>query len=400
MAFIKNFAHDRILAPVRQLLLALLLASPAAARESSLTPEMDRLVMAGVDAIYRMDFDAADAAAKQAMTLNPDYPHAYLGAAATDFIRYIYGPAQADDRLVRSFESKTETAIVVAEKWMKTHPDDADVLLVLGSGYGIRARLALERHQYLKGWTNGSRSMKYIRASIKADPQEYDSYLGLGMFDYYVDTIPRFAGWLAKIMLGGNRARGLQELAVTSEKGHFARTAAQLIQVEIFTQDAFGARNTPEAVRLMKGIRAKYPDSSMLHSAATVALYENANYDEGLREAREYLKRVKSGHYPAANNGMARALIGTMLWANGEKEAGLAEFREGFVPSGAVSRWEVWNRVRAGQILDALGRRDEALAAYKSAYAENDAWGFRTVIKPCLSKPCVGPQYPGLFSPN
>jgi len=387
-------------APVRQLLLALLLASPAAARESTLTPEMDRLVMAGVDAIYRMDFDAADAAARQAMALNPAYPHAYLGAAATDFIRYIYGPAQKDDALVKSFEKKTEVAISVAEAWLKTHPDDPEALLVLGSGYGIRARLALERHQYLKGWTNGSRSMKYIRASIKSDPKAYDSYLGLGMFDYYVDTIPRFAGWLAKIMLGGNRARGMKELAVTSENGHFARVAAQLILVEIFTQDEFGARNTAEAVRLMRGIRAKYPDSSMLHSAEIVALYENKDTEEALREAREYLKRVKTGRYPAANNGMARALTGTTLWAKGDREAALAEFREGFVPAGAVSRWEVWNRVRAGQLLDALGRRDEALAAYKSAYAEADAWGFRAVIKPCLSKPCVGPRYPGLFSPN
>ena len=386
--------------PVRQFLLLILLAAPAAARESTLTPEMDRLVMAGVDAIYRMDFDAADAAAKEAMALNPAYPHAYLGSAATDFIRYLYGPPQPDDRLVKAFEAKTDTAIAVAETWLKTHPDDADVLLVLGSGYGIRARLAMERHQFLKAWTSGSRSMKYIRASIKADPKEYDSYLGLGMFDYYVDTIPRFAGWLAKIMLGGSRERGLKELAVTSEHGHFARTAAQLIQVEIFTQDAFGARDTAEAVRLMRGIRAKYPDSSMLHSAEIVALYENGNADEGLREAREYLKRVQAGRYAAGNVTMARALTGTLLWAKGDKEAALAEFREGGAPEKSLTRWGVWNRVRAGQILDALGRRDEALASYKSAYAEPDKWEFRKAIKPCLSKPCVGPQYPGLFSPN
>jgi tetratricopeptide (TPR) repeat protein len=385
---------------VRQLLILLALAAPAAARQSTLTPEMDKLVMEGVDSIYRMDFDAADEAAKKAMALNPDYPHAYLGAAATDFIRYIYGPAQSDDHLADSFEKKVAVAIDVSERWLKTHPNDPDALLVLGSGYGISARLAMEHHQYLNGFRYGSRSMKYIRASIAADPEEYDSYLGLGMFDYYVDTIPRFAGWLAKIMLGGDRARGLKELRVAAEKGHFAQTAAQLILVEIDTQDEFGARDPADAVRLMAGIVKKYPYSSMLHSAYVVALYENKDYAEGLRQANEYMECVKSGRYPAVNMSMARALTGTLLWASGgDKEAALAEFRAGTEDS-PLNRWSVWNRVRAGELLDALGRRQEAVAEYKSAYAEPDKWALKSIAKSCLAKACVGPAYPGLFSPN
>ena len=384
---------------MRQLLVLLFLAAPALARPSSLTPEMDKLVMEGIDSIYRMDFDAADAAAKKATALDPDYPHAYLGAAATGFIRYIYGPERSDDALVKSFEAKTDVAIAVAEKWLKTHPGDADALLVLGSGYGIRARLGLERHQWLRAWTSGSRSMKYIRASIKANPEQYDAYLGVGMFDYYADTIPRFAGWLAKIMLGGNRQRGLKEIRLVAEKGHFAQTAAQLILVEIETQDAYGARDTADAVRLMNGIRRKYPNSSMLHSAQVVALYENKDYADGLREAGEYLARVRSGRYPATSMSMARALTGTLQWAaGGDKEKALAEFRAG-TDGRPVDRWNVWNKVREGQLLDALGRRDEALAAYKAAYADPDKWDFKALIKACLAKSCAVSD-PGAFSPN
>ncbi|HEX4048056.1 MAG TPA: hypothetical protein VH309_09495 [Elusimicrobiota bacterium] len=384
---------------MRQILILLALAAPASARQTSLTPEMDALVMQGVDSIYRMDFDAADEAARKAMALNPDYPHAFLGAAATDFIRYVYGPAQSDDRLVVSFEKKVDIANAVAERWLAAHPNDAEALLVLGSGYGIRARLALERHQYLNGFRYGSRSMKYIRASLVADPEIYDSYLGLGMFDYYVATIPRFAGWLAKIMLGGDRARGLRELRLAAEKGHFARVAAQLILVEIDTTDAFGARDPADAVRLMRGIVKKYPESSMLQSAYIVALYEDKEYDEGLREAREYTARVRSGRYPAVNMSIARAMTGTLLWAEGSKDEALAEFLAG-TGDAPPTRWSVWNEIRAGQLLDALGRRDEALLAYKSAYAEPDKWDFKAIVKACLAKPCAGPSYPGLFSPD
>lgn len=386
---------------MRQLLFAaVLLAAPSAALASSMTPEMDRLIMEGIDSIYRMDFDAADAAATKAIALDPAYPHPYLGQAATDFIRWAYGPKQSDDALVRSFEAKVGRAIKVAEAWLKTHPNDPDALLALGSGYGISARLALERREYLKGWRHGSRAMSYVRASLKYDPNIYDSYLGLGMFDYYVDTIPRFAGWLAKIMLGGDRARGLKELRLAAEKGRYGRTAAQLILVEIDTQDQFGARDPKDAVRLMNDIRSRYPDSSMLHSAHAVSLYEAGDYEEALRQSEEYLKRVRSGRYLASNDDMARALMGTNLWALGRKEEALAHFREGGVPHSPETRFSVWNRVRAAQLLDNLGRRPEAVALYKSAYAAPDNWGFRALIKSCLKKPCLDAALPGRFSPN
>ncbi len=384
---------------VRQLLILLALAAPASARQTSLTPEMDRLVTAGIDAIYRMDFDAADEAARKAMALNPDYPHAYLGAAATDFIRYVYGPTQSDDARVKSFEKKTEVAISVAERWLKTHPGDADVMLVLGSGYGIRARLALERREYVKGWRNGSRSMKSIRAAVKADPQMYDSYLGLGMFDYYVDTIPRFAGWLAKIMLGGDRARGLQELRLAAEKGHFARSRGAADP----RRDRHAGR-----VRRPRHVRRRAPDD---RHPQEISEFIHAPLRRRRRAVRG--RRLRGGTargegIPGA--GRIREIPGRehVHGARAERNLAVGVGRRQGAGAGRIprrdrrqsrTRWIVWNRVRAGQIFDLLGRRDEALAAYKSAYAEPDKWGFKAVIKDCLSKPCVGSAYPGLFSP-
>lgn len=48
--------------------------------------------------------------------------------------------------------------------------------------------------------------------------------------------------------------------------------------------------------------------------------------------------------------------------------------------------------------IDALGRRAEAVAAYKAALAERKLWDFHRYLKRCLSKPCSDGQ-PGHFSP-
>ena len=387
---------------VRQLLIFLMLlsaASNAAAGPATMTPEMDRLLLEGIDAIYRMDFKAAQSAATKAIALNPDYPHPYVGEAIIDFIRYSYETERSDTSLTKSFESKVARSIDVGERWLKAHPEDPDGLLALGSGYGISARLALDTHQYLKGWRHGSRAMKYIRASIRSNAKQYDAYLGLGMFDYYVDTIPRFAGWLAKIMLGGSRARGLSELKLAAERGRYGRLAAMLILVEIFTEDGFGARNPSQAVKLMTEICTSYPKSPMLHSALIVSLYEDRRVGDAIREGRDFLSLAQSGHYPNVDVSKGHVLLGTVLWGlAGKTEEALSEFR--IAGEGQpMTRWTAWARVREGQALDALGRRDEALKSYRAAYGEPDLWDYRALIKPCLKNPCVGDKFPGHFSP-
>ena len=386
---------------MRQILFCLLLAAPARARSSSISPEMDKLLLDGLDAVYRMDFAAADEDARRAIALQPDYPFAYLGQAATELIRYCYGTEMGDQTLVASFEAKIADTIRVSDAWLKTHPGDPDVLFVQGAAHGVAGRMAIERRQWLKAFSHGRAAMKSIRAASAAAPDMYDAQLGLGMFDYYVDTIPRFVGWLAKIMLGGSRERGLREIAAAAEKGRYAKTAAQLILVEIFTEDDFGGRNPAEAVRLMEGICAQYPGSPMLEAARIVALYESRRMSEAVAAARAFLKNVESGRFPALDLPKAHALLGTLLWSQGERDEALEHYRAGGAVGGdaARTRWSAWCHVREGQILDALGRRPEALAAYRAAYALPDTWDFRSVIKPCLSAPCVGAKYPGHFSP-
>ncbi len=386
--------------PVRQLLIFLLLAAPAAARKTSVTPEMDKLLMAGVDDIYMMRFAEAEADMARAIALDPAYPHPYFGRAAIDLITFIYGERQGDPALLKSFEAKALESIKAAEKYLKGHPDDPDALFILGASHGMFGRLAIVQRRWLEAFGHGRASMKFVRRAVKLEPELYDAVLGLGMFDYYVATIPKFAGWLAKIVLGGDRERGLKQIRLAAEKGRYAKVTAQMILVEIHLEDPFGAYDPAEGLRLMREVHARYPGSAMLDTAYISALYEGKQLDEAVREAREYQDRVKAGRYPAMNLAGSHALLGTLLWASGDMDAALSEFNAGSEARSVRTKWMVWSRVRAGQVLDALGRRPEALVAYKAAYAENDDWGYRALIKPCLKSPCVGDQYPGHFSPN
>src|SRR5438270_12475350 len=102
-------------------LLAALALTPALAQRAPLatpsrvtpyiTEEMDYWLMKGVEDIYRMRFDEAEAAANKAVELNPAHPHAYMGLAGVAWTRYVYGTDQGDPALMDVFAERTKKAV-------------------------------------------------------------------------------------------------------------------------------------------------------------------------------------------------------------------------------------------------------------------------------------------------
>lgn len=388
----------RPLAAVLVASLAVLPGSQVAAAEAEaalpagsvpMPPEMQAHLLEGVDSIYRMQFDRAEAAAKRAIAINPEHPHAYMGLAGVAWTRYVYESDQSDPKLIDAFAERTRETIEVAERWLKKHPRDANGLMALGAAYGISSRLMVIRKQWIKAYWHGRKAVNVTREAVKADPKLWDAYLGVGMYDYYSDLYPHFIGALAKIVLRGNRARGIETLKLVAEKGRLSQSNAKILLVEIYTEDPFGAKDPAKAIAIMKELRAKYPESAMVHSAELVALFTAARYEEVVSGARDYLERVKKGRYNDIERGKGFVILGCGLWAAGKKDEALGAFRESMKVdfNGAPSRWAVFAHIKAGNLLDALGRREEALAEYKFAIKQPDLWDFRGLAKGYVSKP-------------
>lgn len=365
--------------------------------ESSITPDMDRYLMEGLDAIYRMDFDGADAAAQKVIELNPEHPYGYFALASTAWTRYVYETEQTDQTLIAPIEKKMAVVLEKSHKWLKKHPKDAYVLMIEGSAYGLSSRLLCMRHEWLKAYWYGRKAVNITRAAIKADPDLYDAYLGIGMYDYYTDVYQKVVGVLAKVLFGGDRARGIKTLQLVAEKGRYSKVAAQLLLVEIYNTDPFGAANPQEAVKIMKEIRPRYPDSAMLFAAELVSLYEAKRYEEVLEGAQVYLQRVKEGKYRPIELAKGSVIYGTALWALKQREKAL-----GYLKTAAevklgdqLSRWAVWSLIRAGQLQDLLGKREDAIKDYKAAAALPDYWGMRAIAKANLAKPFARDDHPG-----
>jgi hypothetical protein len=373
--------------PALLLALGLLLPTPVAAE--LVTPQMQAHVHQGVDAVYRMQFDIAEKEFSQLRTLNPEHPYGHFGLALVIWMRYTYGSEGTDQSLVPAFNKQVKKTVKIGEAWVKLHPKDAEGWMALGAIRGLRARLLLADRHYIKAYLTGRNAMKSVRKAVKMDPDLVDAKLGVAMYDYYTDLYPHFVGVLAKIVLRGNRKRGIELLKLIAEKGNYTRTAGKMLLIEIYNQDPFGDRNPPEAVRLIKEVRTLYPKSAMLHSAELVSLFHAGRYDDVFPSVKEYLDRTRDGTYRPMEAAKGYVILGTTHLAKGELEVALRSYHQAsrIMLAGRICRWAVWGMIRTGHAQDLLGQRNLALSSYKEAAKQPDLWGYKKIAKRQLKRP-------------
>ena len=107
--------------------------------------------------------------------------------------------------------------------------DTAEMELYAGLGYASRARLLGLRYQKMPVARAGVEARKHLLRCLELDPDMVDAYLGLGLYNYYVDTLSALAKILRFFMgiPGGDKREGLRQLEIASTKGELTQMEAR-----------------------------------------------------------------------------------------------------------------------------------------------------------------------------
>jgi predicted Zn-dependent protease len=107
--------------------------------------------------------------------------------------------------------------------------DTAEMELYAGLGYASRARLVGLRYEKMATAHAGVEGRKHLLRCLELDPDMADAYLGLGLYNYYVDTLSAMAKVLRFFMgiPGGDKRVGLRQLETAATKGELTQTEAR-----------------------------------------------------------------------------------------------------------------------------------------------------------------------------
>jgi len=138
--------------------------------------------------------------------------------------------------------------------------DTAEMELYAGLGYASRARLLGLRYEKTPVARAGVEARKHLLRCLELDPNMADANLGLGLYNYYVDTLSALAKVLRFFMgiPGGDKRVGLRQLETASTKGELTQMEARFNMAKnLRNYDRDDARAAQAAAPLI----IEYPDN-------------------------------------------------------------------------------------------------------------------------------------------
>jgi Arc/MetJ-type ribon-helix-helix transcriptional regulator len=364
--------------------LALAMAPPPA------TPDHD--YRRALDLLYD---GASDAARERLAALTRDSGDDPLGAAL-EALAVCWTLEQKSDStsLDKDLERRVARAVALANVRLARDPADARARLARGAAHGVSSRYHLFRLHERDASRAAVRMREDLLAVQKQDPASRDARFGLGLYDYYVDVLPRMVKVLRFFlgMPGGNRARGLREI----EDGQQSFLYDVEAQAQLYEIHAFYEHHPDRALGHIQGLHRRYPGWPLWglklaeHQRDRLGLYgASAAVARGLLEAEE-----KHGRGEGIAAALARLSLGESLLLDGrtaEARQALLPLRQG--PSAHAGQ-AAGAALLLGRSLELEGDREGAVAHYRAA-ADGPDRGAREAARRALRQPLGAAEIKG-----
>lgn len=379
--------------------------SPAFANAQNINPELDELRRLGWEAVYNLDFDAARAKFTELQERAPQHPAGDLLMASLTWIEQLNRSRRLQINLYRSagfyagakpgkdtssdaipaevdktFRQYIGQALTKAQALAKANPKDAEAYYFLGAVYGMLAGYeASAARKFFSAMSDGKKSVKQLKQALKLEPELYDAYMAIGLFDYVIGSLP----WIYRTFaffggFSGDKKEGIEQLKLVVEKGQYNRDDATLLLIGVYQQEG----RLEDALALMQGLSDRYPHNNLLKQETASILANMGRFDESAAIYDSLL-----GEQSMRDADLIHFQYAEMLAAKGDYAAAVCHFLAVTKISGAEESLVTRGHLRAGQMYDLAGKRDEAIAQYKIVLSRGNVFDSREQAQRGLKQP-------------
>ncbi len=201
-------SHFRVL-----FLLATVFLAPIGGRASQLN--VPPQATEAIQLMYSGNSDQAIVLARNLEAAGPEHPLGYL--------------IEADVLWWKIYCKWLERKYNTIDSWSHQRAPEPDDDAYLALADKVRARLLGLRYEKTPTARAGVEGRKHLLRCLELDPDMADANLGLGLYNYYVDTLSAMAKVLRFFMgiPGGDKRVGLRQLETAATKGELTQTEAR-----------------------------------------------------------------------------------------------------------------------------------------------------------------------------
>lgn len=278
----------RVTSIIVGLFLAAICAAPARAGNLTLSPDATR----ALDQIYSGNPDAAIATARTVEQSQPESPVGYLLEAEAMWWKTYCAACEIKwgmlDAWKRGKKPEDDAYLALADKAIDlaraqiARSDTAEPHLCIAIGLALKARLYALRDEKRPTAHAGVAARAECLRALQLDPDMADATAGLGLYNYYVDTLSAIAKVLRFFMgiPGGSKEEGIRQMKIGMDRGTVLAIDTRFyLAKNLRTYD----QRYDEALSVAEPLVARYPQNPIFQLFAgnlNVELGRNAKASE------------------------------------------------------------------------------------------------------------------------
>lgn len=230
------------------------------------------IILEGIDCIYNYNFTRAESIFVE---ITQDTTSDYLGYFYLAMLEWNKNQICNRDKEIvhRGIQYLDQTIRSCRRKLTEDPGEEREYLFYLAGAQGYKGIFFMLQKNYLKAGIHGKRGHRGFVKLLKKYPDQYDGYLGLGIFDYYADLVPFYVKMLRFLLAlpSGSRERGLQEIMECAQNGQFARTEAEIMYTYL---SMYYEKHYREVLPLARTLSRRYPNNLILLSRLVETLFQ------------------------------------------------------------------------------------------------------------------------------
>jgi tetratricopeptide (TPR) repeat protein len=212
------------------------------------------------DQIYNAEFEKAEKKILDYLhNTDPNDPLAYiLLGVSLDWKQQVQDlQGKLDDEIIEIFERAN---LIAFRDWDKDQ-DNVDKMVILGNSYMYLSKKWLDKGKKARAGLILKKCKKYMYDAIEKNPERYDAYMAVGIFNYYADNIPSGLKFIAKLLgISGDEKLGLEQMEKAATNPNIFQADALFMLSYTLGQKK---SNYLKAEELLKKIVKLYPDNPM-----------------------------------------------------------------------------------------------------------------------------------------